>query len=372
MFKEKLESKYKYEFDYVDDISVFREKICNKSIIPYQVEIQPGPISKKICWLNCPFCYGKSANDTGERLSLQRYIELLNEIADGGCGKIIVAGWATDPLNYKHIDVLVETIINRKQIIGFNTRALKISKKLISLLTSTSITSGSYFSVSIDAGSDIVYNKVHDVKNNVKLYSRVLKNIEELASNKDKYGADLDISAAYLINDHNHSLKEIQNFINNLKNAGCNLLRFSFPQLPRGDLAGTNLSIPSIENCHNYINDLKPYIENCSDSNCKVIIIEPDSYLKPRTTPCFARFIYPTVGFDGWLYHCSQSSGPNFHELSMGNLANTNFWDLFYNYEINSFAKYFESITKCMEKCNCRCDRKEHTVNESIINIGFM
>tara|TARA_B100000315_G_C14574463_1_gene587255 strand:+ start:1614 stop:2741 length:1128 start_codon:yes stop_codon:yes gene_type:complete len=370
--REELEAKYRYESNYVEDVAVFKQKISDKSIIPHQVEIQPGPLGNRICWLECPFCYGKSANDTGERLLLSRYIEVLNEIADGGCNKIIVAGWATDPLNYTNIDDLVETIIKRNQIIGFNTRALRMSDRLIELLSSSSVSSDSYLSVSIDAGSDKVYNKVHDVQSDAKLYSRVLHNIERLASKKANYGASLDISAAYLINDFNYMIEEVKSFINDFKSAGCSVLRFSFPQLPRGDEPGTNPSIPNLSNCHQYVQNLKPYIDDCSNSTCKVIIIEPDLYIKPRTTPCFARFIYPTIGFDGSLYHCSQSAGPNFRAMSLGNLTNENFWDLYYNYDVRDYELYFETSTKCMEECNCRCDRKEHTVNESIIDNEFL
>ena len=55
--------------------------------------------------------------------------------------KIIVAGWATDPLNYKHIDELVSTIVSNKMIVGFNTRAIRISDQLINTLSSNSIVS---------------------------------------------------------------------------------------------------------------------------------------------------------------------------------------------------------------------------------------
>ena len=48
-----------------------------------------------------------------------------------------------------------------------------------------------------------------------------------------------------------------------------------------------------------------------------------------RTMPCFARFIYPAVAYDGYLSHCSQSGAIRFRDMSLGNLQNNNFWDLF-------------------------------------------
>ena len=96
----KLISRYLYKTPYVDDAQRFMERVAKKTVIPYQVEIQPGPTGDKICWLECPFCYGGSATNTGKRLSKERYIELIKEIAEGGVKK--AAGrpgccWRTRP-----------------------------------------------------------------------------------------------------------------------------------------------------------------------------------------------------------------------------------------------------------------------------------
>ena len=84
--------------------------------------------------------------------------------------------------------------------------------------------------------------------------------------------------------------------------------------------------------------------------------------------PCFARFVYPTVGFDGWLYHCSQSSAPNFRLMALGDLNKYNFWDLFYNYDISRMDEYFDQCGANMKKTGCRCDRKMHILNQNAIN----
>ena len=95
-----------------------------EKVIPHQVEFQPGPQGKKICWLSCPYCYGEFAINSEERPSTERLVEILNQIADGGVKKVTFAGWATDPLNSKSIDDL-ETAIRRKLIFGFNTKLQK-------------------------------------------------------------------------------------------------------------------------------------------------------------------------------------------------------------------------------------------------------
>ena len=97
-------------------------------------------------------------------------------------------------------------------------------------------------------------------------------------------------------------------------------------------------------------------------------ITEHDIFFKPRTKPCFARWIYPTVGYDGWLYHCSQSGSPNFRPMALGDLNKAGFWDLFYDYDTQNFDKYMTSCGQKMDETSCRCDRKMHVTNQSVIN----
>lgn len=118
------------------------------------------------------------------------------------------------------------------------------------------------------------------------------------------------------------------------------------------------------------MDELKDFILDQETKNCKIIIIDPDKendiFYKDRTLPCVARFIYPTVGFDGRLYQCSQSAAPNFKEMELGDLKNQNFWDLYYNYDVSNFKNFFVESGKLMSKVGCRCDRKEHIANKKI------
>ena len=110
--------------------------------------------------MECPYCYGLSATDNGERLSKQRGLEVLDEIIDGGVNKIIFAGYATDPLNCDYIDDLLEKTIKKNAIFGFNTKDLKVSDRFIKTLDTPNLIKGSYMSLSIDAGSDKTYKEI--------------------------------------------------------------------------------------------------------------------------------------------------------------------------------------------------------------------
>ena len=158
-------------------------------------------------------------------------MEILNQILVGGVKKIIFAGYATDPLNCSYIEELLDLTITKKAIFGFNTKALRVSDKFLSTLEKQKIESGSYISLSIDAGSNETYNRVHAVKSSVKLYDKVLENVKKINEvNKEKH---FDLSAAYLVNIDSANVYDYEKFINDFIEAGCNLLRFTFPQQPK-------------------------------------------------------------------------------------------------------------------------------------------
>ncbi len=365
-----VDKKYKFENKYFTDPEILKKKIIDKTIIPHQVEFQPGAQGKKICWLSCPYCYGESAINNEERPSTERLVEILNEIADGGVNKVTFAGWATDPLNSKSIDDLLETAIKRKMIFGFNTKPLKVSDKFVSLLKDNEIHKDSWISLSIDSGSNNIFNKVHGMNTSAPLYDRVLSNVKRIKEANNPI-RKFDVSAAYLLNKFNSSKDEISKFLSDFKEAGCNLVRFSFAQPPRGLVnKGEIETVPLTEEKSKIMNNLKEWIKSHDSENFRVIITDPDQendiFYKDRTLPCVARFIYPTVGFDGRLYQCSQSAAPNFKETEIGDLKNNKFWDLYYNYDVSNFIKFFEDSGKLMNKVGCRCDRKEHIANKKI------
>ena len=368
--QEELKKKYNFKGNYIKDFKIFRDEITQKQIIPNQVEFQAPPRGKKICWLECPYCYGLSADNNGERLSKERGLEILKQILDGGVKKIIFAGYATDPLNCSYIGELLDLTISNKAVFGFNTKALKISDTLLNALKNNKISEGSYISLSVDAGSNETYNSIHDVKaKKAKIYDQVLNNARRLGDiRSENY---FDLSAAYLVNINSANFNDYENFINDFMSAGCNVLRFSFPQPPK-DTKTEKGVIPTQEEINSYILDLNKLKKKYENDKCLIIITNPDAdhdiFNKPRTLPCYARYLFPTVGFDGWLYNCSQSSSPNFRSTALGDLTKDDFWKLFYNYDSENLDSFLNVCNKKISESGCRCDRKEHIVNQSVID----
>ena len=59
--------------------------------------------------------------------------------------------------------------INNQVIFGFNTKILKVSDKFVNLLNTKNLAKGSYMSLSIDAGSNDTYKKIHNIKSSAPI-----------------------------------------------------------------------------------------------------------------------------------------------------------------------------------------------------------
>lgn len=365
-----LSDRIAYKLQYFDGPEEQLESILDKTVVPYQVEVQPGRIQgRSICWMPCPYCYGGSSENVADRLTPERYLEIMDQMADGphgGVGKIIFAGYATDPLNYEHIDDLVEASRRHGQVTGFHSKLLRISDRLVDLMTSEDAPATSYLTVSVDAGSPESYNATHGVTSRADLYHRIIENLTRLAQARRERDTNLDISTNYLLTRVNSNTETVAQGIRDLVEAGVDSLRFSFPQVPRGFESEAGTVIPSRQEVEEIYTRLKPVVDSFAGAETKVILLDVDGqseFTERRTLPCFARFIYPAISYDGYLSNCSQSAAPHFRDMALGNLQTRDFWEAYYDYDVEAFWEFLDGQHSKMNANDCRCDRKEHTVN---------
>ncbi len=365
------DARYRYDAGYVPDAQEFRARVLDKTVVPHQVEFQPGPMRGALCWLRCPYCYGRSAEDTGERISRERLLDVLEEVADGGVRKVIFAGYCTDPLNYDGLEDMIEVAIARGMAFGVYTKALHVSDRFLRVRSSARIVSRSWVSVSVDAGTDATYCTVHGIANRfAQVYSRVWANVVNIAQARKASGAGFDVAATYLMNGANACGDDARRFVSDFRKAGCNVLRLAFPQLPRKEAPEGSAPAPSAEECTRWAGRLAPLVAAVDNPECRVLLVDADAehglFRKKRTLPCVARFVFPTVGFDGWLYPCSQSAAPSFRGLALGDLAERGFWECFDDYHPEWLNERFNRDAGVMGSSGCRCDRKAHLVNGAV------
>ena len=366
---DELEQKHAFQATYVPDADHLLSEIKAKKNIPYQVEIQPAPKSRKICWMECPYCYGGAADDSQkERMDEKTALSVCDEIINGGVKKIIFAGYATNPLNSPYIESLLEKCVKNQIVFGFNTKGLKMSREFIDLATRPDIAEGSYVSLSVDAGTSETYNHFHGLSTKVKVFERVIENATLLSSQNEKNGNRLNCSAAYLVNELNYDQRNIYTFLDIFEELNFNVVRFAPLQKPRNLDIG-NTILPESARIRKIFSTLEMLVANRvqESDHTKVIILNPETQLNigaaARTLPCFSRWVFPTVGFDGYLYHCSQSSAPDFRSFCLGKLSGTNFWDLYYDYDAENLTNCISDSGEKMTAAGCRCDRKMHMTN---------
>lgn len=372
---EDLSSRYDYARNFVPDVAELKRRILDKTYVPAQVEIQPGPAHGNLCWFKCPYCYGSYSGDKGDRLTPERFVEIMQQIADGGVKKVVWAGFTTDPLNNDYVEDLLQVAVDSNQLFGFHTKGFRVSDRFVDLVSTPGIIEKSYFSMSVDSGSNETYARLRGLAGHQgKMYDQVRNNMARLNAARSKTDAPLELFATYLINNYNSSVDEIRKFIREFRDAGVDLMRFSFPQYPRGATEETDAVVPDFETIQKYVERITPIIADEDSPDCRVILVDYDGdndmYRKNRTLPCFARYIYPTVGFDGYLGNCSDSSIPNYREMALGNLADNDFWDLYYDYNAENLAKQLGDSASEMNRLGCNCDRKEHLVNAHVIGSG--
>lgn len=350
---------YQWGADYVTDWPAFWKAIAEKTIKPYQVEFQPGPTGEHLCWMACPYCYGRSAQSVLDRLPTSRWIELLDNIVEGGVKKLIFAGYATDPLFAPSIQALMARAIHHHVTWGINTKALHIPPNFLAQLAINIHQPGCYISVSVDAGCNATYARVHGLQKTSQAYDRVLANLRLLSHARVASGESFSLGAMYLVNDRNADADNLLDFLNDMREVGCNVVRFAFPQVPRGCGEGDLDTVPSAESRRHYTKRLQALAERLGSETFHVLFADTP-VLAARSFPCVARWVFPTIGYDGWLYPCSQSAAPNFRGFALGNLNEQGFWETYYDYT----PRRLLVGRKMRETLDCRCDRKAHLLNQ--------
>jgi MoaA/NifB/PqqE/SkfB family radical SAM enzyme len=158
----------------------------------------------------------------------------------------------------------------------------------------------------------------------------------------------------------------VERGIRDLVGAGVDSIRFSFPQVPRGHQNEAGTIIPTRGQVAEIYTRLRPIVDSFAGERTKVVLLDYDGEQgidERRTFPCFARFIYPAIAYDGYLSNCSQSGAVHFRDMALGNLQERDFWDAYYDYDTQDLWAFLDKQHEKMAKNDCRCDRKEHTVN---------
>lgn len=353
------ECRYRYAENLLRRWPDLARRFAAGTVVPDQIEVQLPPRGRRLCWLACPFCYRETGRHADcPLLSASRAVELIEEIGEGHprtgerpC-RIVFSGVSTDPLNSRCIDSSVGAVRRCGLGLGIHTRMINLSNELIGQVVQAK--RGDYVSISLDAGTDAVFNRCHGVRGGGPVLSRILGNVERLTRARDETALPLTIIGTYLLLDGNTDPAEIRTFARVLLgDIGFDLVRFSEPYVPNRFATGAEFPSAGADHLARARECIAALQEEYGG---KVTLLEFTRH--DRCLPCVTRWLQPVIGYDGYLYPCSQTSVPDFAELRVGDLATSGFWEAY-------------SRVRSLDpgRAACLCDRKGFEINSALAEL---
>lgn len=163
----------KYHQDFVLD-KIYSTDWSTTTEAPLVVELDPT----QACDLACPGCISEDIMKGNDRFSNERLLTLADELYQAGVKAVILIGGG-EPLAHPAVGELIEFLGTHDIHIGITTNGTMIGKYL-DLISEYS----SWTRVSMDAGSDKLFNLLRPSKGGKSKFDHIIKNMENLAAVK--------------------------------------------------------------------------------------------------------------------------------------------------------------------------------------------
>lgn len=138
---------------------------------PYVVELDPTAA----CDLACPGCISEDIIAEGGRFSNQRLLEFPSEFSEAGVRAVILIGGG-EPLTHPKIGEFMVRCAENDIRVGLTTNGTLIDRHLSEIGEICDWTR-----VSMDAGSQLMFDKLRPSKSGRSMFAKVVENIVELA-----------------------------------------------------------------------------------------------------------------------------------------------------------------------------------------------
>ncbi|MBU2561356.1 MAG: radical SAM protein [Nanoarchaeota archaeon] len=347
-------NQYAYSDNLLDAFPDLEGRLASGRVVPYQVELHPAPSGRELCWLKCSHCYMQGDIDDAERVSGERLVDVIDDLSKGSPRtgerpkQLVISGFRTDPLNSASFVKIFRAAKERGFATGLHTKGLVLGEEAIRALAEESI-QGDYMTFSVDAGDNSTYASVHDANGQSRLYNHVVENVRKLVESVRKRHSPLRIQATYLLTEENCGAS-VESFVKTFLDMGMDSLRFSVPILPTMAHQSRDSDFPSISD--QALSGFKERFKGLSRRFGERLVYLRFEKRTRRTLPCYSRWLYPTVGFDGNLYPCCLTASKEFSAVRIADLKKEDFW-----------GAYYRALPLDFTAADCQCDRKSEEVN---------
>jgi MoaA/NifB/PqqE/SkfB family radical SAM enzyme len=248
------------------------------------------------CYQHCVGCRKYEWPDN--ELDINRAIEIINELKIAGCQSIVLSGG--EPLMYKNIDKLIQSIRHHDMNIGILTSGLypdsleKLNYVHNEILSSLDVIVkySDYIAFSYDGATNETFKKCRGVD----CSELVLKNINKMIAIKDKYNSKIKFKMNMTVSNINY--KEMAGVLKIAQENNMNECNF-FPIHTWNDLKLNNIDKIDI------INQIKEVMIIETQGNVKTniqVFLETINRNKPST--CIIPFIHCVIDSDGSVFSC--------------------------------------------------------------------
>ena len=301
------------------------KQFSGEIVWPRQLEIHLPNYTNVACNLTCEHCQGQNLNRAMNPYD-DVMLPLLNKL-EGRIPLFVISGAYCEPTLNPRVIEYIRAIKKQGASFGLHTNgtlltAMEKKSGFVSEMVSL-CDERDYITCALDAGTPDSYARLK--KCSPRLFNKAIDGLRLVREKALSYGDNrVSMRITYLLNDFNHSVKELANIKGLANYAGANTLRLAVPYA----LYGT-----SIEECREYKKDFElPFAEKVWPNVEQIESVsegDPGTYVFGMKVTaqdvdrlwynhCYYGYFQITIGADGYFYRCSSVAAPDFEALQIG------------------------------------------------------